>query len=579
MTRNKFIGFIAIAFMIFAISAIIISNITSNDKISKTQKDFNQFTDKLFLSDVSANAFNLHFYLKNPTVYGIETAPNIIGSINYEDMKNSESYYLNLINTLKAFDYDKLSHEGKITYDILMHYLSTELAFPDVCLNYELLSPTVGIQAQLPVLLSQYTFDDEYDVVTYLELLNSLPTYFNEILNFQKVKSENGTFMSTQTADDVIAQCTSFIEGKGSFLIETFNERIDKLPQLSKKQKSQYISKNNSAVAEKVIPAYQTLIKGLSSFKSTCKNNLGLCYYENGKNYYQYLVASYTGSSRTINDIESMIENRLRADYASLTSLSKDTDVYNDILEHSSSNNTASPEKILDELIEKTEAAFPTVSSEQYTVSYVPKSLEEHLSPAFYLSPQIDDPHNNQIFINNSKDYSDEDLYATLAHEGYPGHLYQTTYFYQSEPPLIRHLLNFGGYTEGWATYVELYSYSFRYDNPDLVKALKSSTSYSLALYCLADIGINYHGWNFEDTCSYFAAHGIDDKTVIKEIFDAMIAEPANYLQYYVGYLEILELKSQMKELHGDAYSDLAFHTYILEMGPAPFDVLEKYMR
>ena len=48
MTRNKFIGFIAIAFMIFAISAIILSNITSKDKISKTQKDFNQFTDKLF---------------------------------------------------------------------------------------------------------------------------------------------------------------------------------------------------------------------------------------------------------------------------------------------------------------------------------------------------------------------------------------------------------------------------------------------------------------------------------------------------------------------------------------------------
>lgn len=579
MTRNKFIGFVSLTFLIFAISTIIISNIISTDKISKTQKEFNRFTDSIFLSDVSANSFNLHFYLKNPTIYGIDDAPDIIGSINYNDMKNSESYYLNLINTLKKFNYDELNKEGQITYDILMHYLSTELAFPDVCLNYELLSPTVGIQAQLPVLLSQYTFDDEHDVVTYLKLLDSLPAYFDEILAFERVKSENGTFMSLQTADDIIAQCTSFIDGNASFLIETFNERIDKLPQLSKKQKSQYISTNNSAVENKILLAYQNLINGLASLKKSCKNNLGLCYYENGKNYYQYLVASYTGSSRTITDIESMIKDRLHTDSVILAALTTDTDVYKDIVKHSSSDNSTSPEKILKKLIEKMKTSFPPIASEHYTVSYVPKSLEDYLSPAFYLSPPIDDPHNNRIFINNSTNYSGEDLFATLAHEGYPGHLYQTTYFSHSEPALIRHLLDFGGYTEGWATYVELYSYSFRYDKPDLVKALKASTSYSLALYCLADIGINYHGWSFEDTCSYFTSHGIDDKEIIKEIFDTMIAEPANYLQYYVGYLEILELKTKMKNLHGDNYTDLAFHTYILEMGPAPFEVLEKYIK
>lgn len=139
--------------------------------------------------------------------------------------------------------------------------------------------------------------------------------------------------------------------------------------------------------------------------------------------------------------------------------------------------------------------------------------------------------------------------------------------------------MDFGGYTEGWATYVEFYSYAYQYDNPKIVKALQSTASYSLALYCLADIGINYHGWSLEETCQFFASHGIEDKSVSEDIFNRMVAEPANYLQYYVGYLEFLELKKQMQELRGDNFSILEFHTYILDMGPAPFEILSKYMK
>ena len=50
-------------------------------------------------------------------------------------------------------------------------------------------------------------------------------------------------------------------------------------------------------------------------------------------------------------------------------------------------------------------------------------------------------------------------LFTTLAHEGYPGHLYQTTYYANTNPDPLRNLLNFSGYVEGWATYAEMCSY------------------------------------------------------------------------------------------------------------------------
>lgn len=578
MKRNKFIMWMIIAFVIFSSTTILICNNFPNSKTNKAEKKFNQFTDSVFLSEVSGNAFNLHFQLKNPYVYGIKDAPAIIGSIHYDEMKESENYYLNYINTLKSFDYNKLSRDGKLTYDIFMHYLSTELAFPDLCLNYELLSPTVGMQAQLPVLLSQYTFNDEYDVATYIKLLCSTKDYFNEILQFEKTKAEKGYFMSDDTLDDIISQCTNFISSDNLFLMDTFEERIHNLAQLTEKQKKEYADANKIAIEEYFIPAYKSLIEGLNTLRGSGKNNLGLCYNTNGKNYYNYLVRSYTGSSRTVPEIEKMIKQQLKSNMIILSSLTKDTNVYKALYDSSVNSDSETPEEILKNLSRKITKDFPEAASTQYTVNYVPESLQEHLSPAFYLSPPIDDPDNNRIFINNGDNFTNVDLFVTLAHEGYPGHLYQTTYFNSTNPPLIRHLLDFGGYTEGWATYVEFYSYSYKYDDPKIVKALKSSASYSLALYCLADIGINYHGWNFEDTREFFAEQGIEDEGIIEDIFHRMIAEPANYLQYYVGYLEILELKNKMKELHGDNYSDLEFHTYILDMGPAPFEILEKYM-
>ena len=50
-------------------------------------------------------------------------------------------------------------------------------------------------------------------------------------------------------------------------------------------------------------------------------------------------------------------------------------------------------------------------------------------------------------------------LFTTLAHEGYPGHLYQTIFYESTDPDPVRSIFNFGGYVEGWATYAEMCSY------------------------------------------------------------------------------------------------------------------------
>ena len=218
------------------------------------------------------------------------------------------------------------------------------------------------------------------------------------------------------------------------------------------------------------------------------------------------------------------------------------------------------------------------LDSIKYDLKYVEPSLQDYLSPAFYLSPPIDMPDKNTIYVNKSDKFKNQDLYTTLAHEGFPGHLYQNHVFSTTNPSAIRSLLSFGGYTEGWATYAEFLSYSYEVADPSLAKALNCSASFSLGLYSLVDIGVNYEGWTPEDTGAFLKHYGFSQPDIQTEIYNSVTESPANYLQYYVGYLEINELKNLYMEKHSEKNALRNFHEFILKFGPAPFDVIKKWM-
>lgn len=205
--------------------------------------------------------------------------------------------------------------------------------------------------------------------------------------------------------------------------------------------------------------------------------------------------------------------------------------------------------------------------------------MEEYLSPAFYMIPAIDNTSENVIYINQGQTREGLNLYTTLAHEGYPGHLYQTVYFSSKNTDPIRSILDFGGYVEGWATYAEMMSYYMAPLSKDEATLLQKNSSVILALYALADMGIHYDGWSLTDTAAFFKMYGITDVNAIKSIYELIIGDPGNYLKYYLGYLKFFQLK---KEIAGQLQSDFSqkeFHRAVLDVGPAPFDIVYSNVR
>ena len=238
----------------------------------------------------------------------------------------------------------------------------------------------------------------------------------------------------------------------------------------------------------------------------------------------------------------------------------------------------ANPVTILNKLKKEIAKTFPLPPDTTVSVKYVPKDLEEHLSPAFYLIPAIGSYEENVIYVNQAHMGNPLTLFTTLAHEGFPGHLYQTVYYAGTNPDPIRSMFGFGGYVEGWATYAEMCSYYLAPLTKEQATILQKNGSIILGLYTLADIGIHYEGWSRMDAAGFFSNYGIKDIEVVNRIYDLIIGSPGNYLKYYIGYLEFLELKKEYAAEEGSHFSQKEFHEKVLDVGPAPFELVKKYM-
>ena len=544
-------------------------------QIQDENERFRGYTEALFVSEVSSDAVTLHYTLKDPEAFGIRSEAEGFGEIT-SDPSQLRAAAENMRKVLDGFEYKELDIRNRITYDILDYSAGTAEESADYLLYDEPMGLVSGIQTQLPVILSEYQFYDREDVEDYLRLMESTPEYFESLIEFEQKKSEAGLFMADYAAETVVEQCNVFLDmGEGNYLYSTFKDRINEVKELSEKEKSDYIQENALMIEDYIYPAYQKLISAVKGLMGTGENEKGLCFLPDGKEYYEILVKQSTGTDCTVRELEDLTRRQITEDLEAMEAVVGTT--AEDAKETMAKSGQEDAEIILGKLEEGIRNAFPESPETELKIKYVPSEMEEHLSPAFYMIPAIDNTGENVIYLNQSKMGDDLTLFATLAHEGYPGHLYQTVYYEGTDPDPVRSLFSFGGYVEGWATYAEMCSYYLTPLSKEQAVLLQKNSSIILALYALADMGIHYEGWSRLDTVAFFSSYGITDAETVEQIYELIIGSPANYLKYYIGYVEFLELKKEWFRKQ-EKPSQKEFHDAVLTTGPAPFEIVEEYM-
>ena len=569
--RKKIFLILPCCLLVILISFLSGNAFWSSLHAESSDRQFRTFTRRLFQTEVSANTISLHYTLRSPSDYGIADIPATYGSLS-SDPVAAKASVRNVLSSLQEFDPGTLSSENALTFKILDTYLENASTGTDYLLYQEPLGPVSGIHTQLPVLLSEYSFYDTQDVETYLALLKETPAYFDSVIQFEQKKAASGLFMPDYQVDSVLDTCQSFIDmGKENYLVSTFDERIASLDLLPENKKDSFRKENMKLVTEEIYPAYQNLITAIKSLKGKGTNEQGLSHFPYGKKYYEYLVRQTTGCNESVSRLRLMTRAQILEDLNAMQKVLFPADA---ALNQASVLEQTPPDSMLDDLRSKITDTFPEIPDVDFQVKYVPESMQNYLSPAFYMIPAIDNLTENVIYINNGQTASGLNLYTTLAHEGYPGHLYQTVYFSASEPDPIRSILDFGGYVEGWATYAEMMSYYLAPLSKTEASLLQKNSSVILGLYALADMGIHYDGWSVTDTVRFFSDYGINDANAVQSVYELIIGSPANYLKYYIGYLKFYELKKEMADALGNQFSQKEFHRAVLDVGPAPFEIV-----
>jgi uncharacterized protein (DUF885 family) len=555
-------------------------------KKADPNEGFDDFAAEVFRHIAESDTLTANFLVADREAYGMKeypAAPATLGKLGGDAMREELEHSRQEYEKLKAFGRAQLTEDRQLTYDVLEASFAAELAdggVEDFIYYAEVLSPSVGMQAQLPIVLAEYNFDGTKNLDEYIALLGDVPNYFAQTGAFEREKSELGLFMSREACDDVIAQCEDFTASpEDNLLITHFDEFIDGLGGLTDAEKASYKEKNRDAVLNAVIPAYESLVTTLRELRESGAESGGLGNYPLGGEYYEYLVRNTVGTPKSIEEIETEIDGALEAAISDMYSalFAGGDGLFSEMTGEIFSAGD-DPREMLLHLKEAMERDYPALGRDvEFSVNYVDESLAEHISPAFYLVPRIDDETENRIYINPGADTSTP-LFTVLAHEGFPGHMYQRNYYKQLSPAPVRSALGFTGYAEGWAVNVEKQSFYYSDLSEEAAAAMYASQEINYLVMAKADIGINYRGWSREELASYLMTYNIAGEDVVGELYKQCAAEPGNVMTYAFGSAELERLRDKAESELGDAFDLKEFHRFILEIGPAPFDVIEKHM-
>lgn len=539
---------------------------------------------------LSGSVLDLHFCLSDTSEYDEEITNKTLGSISVTPSDGENSFYNQALTMVNEIDRSTLSEDKAYQYDLISNFLNNQTALSSHIYKYDPLSAYSGEHVQLPLLLAEFAFNTTNDVEIYFQLLSDFPNYFDNIIQYEKQKNSAGEFMSEDCFNSVINFCKQFPSEDASqhFLAKAFEQKLTSL-NIDESLKSSYIQEHLSILKTIVFPAYVDLQNKLTQLSAEATfNNSGLCNINSGREYYQTLVKSKTGDNRALSDIGDELEQNLALLSKTLTTALKGNEqLWETILSGgldktlSDEESLAKASEYLDVLYALSKESFNNNKENNFSVEHIEPHLSQYFSSAFFLLPPVDDFDNPTIYINPDTQFTTFDLFTTLAHEGFPGHLQQTIV---QKDNLVSRLFSCLGYCEGWATYCELYTYPVAVEYLDLIEdnqtenlayILKLYRELTLCVYALLDYNIHYNYWTMDDAALLLSDYGITDAATVENIYNYIVNEPANYMTYYVGYINVVNLK---EKYIAAGHTENEFHQAFLSCPEAPFEVVENML-
>lgn len=533
------------------------------------EESFSEFEDELFQEMMSEDYTTLHFSLRDYQKYGIEKPEVNIGDASWDEYEDSVEDCDEYLKKLQSFDYDSLSETEQKDYRTIAFYLERNKELNSYPYFDWAFNSAEGVIDNLLTTFTEFVFYEKEDIDDYLATLASVPAYLDQCLENTKKQAAEGYFLTDAMLKETEDAIEKFVDKKDdNELIKIFDENIDAFDGLSAEEKEAYKKKNQEIVLNAYIPSYEKVAEELQKLKGARKADYNVSSLDGGSEYYAALARYKTSIDA---DVETILD--ICTQY-----IEKSVDELYDIMQ----NHSEVTEETLDfdsaedvlSYLEGHLDAFPALDKVYYNVQYLDPSVANDSIVAYYLSPPVDDMRDNVIKINGDNVSDVIDLYTTLAHEGFPGHLYQTNYYIQQQPSLLRTQLTMMGYQEGWGMFAEgqalhvsgLSEYASEYQ--------KINIELNYVLSAAVDLGVNGLGWSTKDVSKYLDNLDLNS-SIAKDLYDFATLQPGTILPYGVGVAMFELLENKAKNALGNDFDQKAFNEVLLNDGNRPFEVVE----
>lgn len=517
-----------------------------------------------------------------------------INDISKENRADVKSYYEGLLKQLHQSDKSALDKEDQLSWDVLeweAHIALDALKYPMHLSPIDQMWSVNLYMGQLASGASSQPFTNEKDYRDWLKRVDGYLIWCDSAVENMKEGISAGIVLPKPLIEKVIPQFSSL--ASGSVEDHLFYSPIKNMPKdIPENVREQLSSQYEDMVQNKIMPAYGKIAQFMEAeYLPKGRSSAGIGNYENGKEWYQYMIKKYTTTDMNADEIHQLGLSevaRLRSEMEKVkTQIGFEGDLksfFDYVRNKKSLMPFTKPQEVIDNFNKihekmlpqldrlfdlKPKAAFEVRRTEKFRESsasaeYNPGSLDGSRPGIFYVP--IPD-------VRKYNTYSDEDLFL---HEAIPGHHYQISLQQENTSlPDFRKTLWYSAYGEGWALYCESLGKELGlYEDPYQYFGMLGAEMHR-AIRLVVDTGIHSKGWSREKAIQYSLDNEAESEASIISEIERYMAMPGQALSYKIGQLKLLELRALAEKTMGDGFDIKQFHNIVLESGCVPLRILE----
>ena len=449
----------------------------------------------------------------------------------------------------------------------------------------------VGAYLDVPRFLdADHPVRDAADAEAYLARLESYPVQLDGELGRLKAAAGKGLIAPAFLIDKAIGQMTMSIKGarEGGGLVESLERRTKDIP-------GDWAARARSIAQQKVAPALERQLAELQAQRARATMDAGMWARPGGPEFYRWALKASTTTTMTPDEIHQMGLDQVAELHGRMDVILKNLGytkgsvgermiaLSNDPRYKFAEGDSGRAEimAFIQERLKIIRAqlprAFRTLVRGNLEVKRLPPEEEPGAPGAYGGAGSIDGSIPGKFWINlrTTDLHRKYDLPDLAHHEAIPGHVWQGEY--SNQLPLIRTMLAFNAFSEGWALYAEQLADELGvYDGFEVGRLGYLQSLAFRAIRLVVDTGLHHKRWTREQGVRFFVdKNGSKPEEVASEV-DRYCSWAGQACGYKIGHTEIVRQRSRAQAALGAKYDLRDFDDAVVKGGNVPMDVLAK---